>query len=210
MNNKLGTIAICAVALCGTAVTIQSKAAFADQQTTVITHTYNGGQSYHGDRIRVVLDGNRVDFNGPGPILMDGGYVFVPIRGVFEQMGGDVQWHEDTQTIEGARPGHMFRIRVGSTDAVVNGEQTTLVAPPQLIGGTTYVPLRFASESLGAHVRWDQDQNTVFIRTGDGDDSNGDGTVRTLHRRMHDGMGPDNNNDQPGTTTTIIKKTTTP
>jgi len=207
MNNKLGTIALCAVALCGAALTIQSKAAFADEQTTVITHTYGGDHAYHGDRIRVVMDGAPVDFNGPGPIMMNGGYVFVPIRGVFEQMGGDVQWDEATQTIEGARPGHMFRIRVGSTNATVNGEQTTLPAPPELIGGTTYVPLRFASESLGARVRWDQDRNTVFIRSRDGDES--DNTVRTLHRRMHDGMGNDEN-DQPGTTTTIIKKTTTP
>jgi hypothetical protein len=207
MNNKLGTIALCAVALCGVALTTQSKAAFADE-TTVVTHTYNNGQPSSGGPIRVMLNGTRVDFNGPGPVMMDGGYVFVPIRGVFEQMGGDVQWHEDSQTIDGAKPGHMFRIRVGSTDAVVNGDHLTLAAPPQLIGGTTYVPLRLASESLGAHVRWDQDRNTVFIRTGDSDDADADGTVRTLHRRMHDGTGDDN--DQPGTTTTIIKKTTTP
>ena len=139
MKNNIGAVALCAVALCGTAFTV-STAARADEQTTVITHSY-GHHAYSGDAIRVMLNGAPVDFNGPGPVMMDGGYVFVPIRGVFEQMGGDVQWHEDSQTIDGARPGHMFRIRVGSTDAVVNGDHTTLPAPPQLIGGTTYVPL---------------------------------------------------------------------
>jgi hypothetical protein len=205
MKNTIGAVALCAAALCGTAF-LGSTAARADEQTTVITHSYGHHAYDDSANIRVMLDGNPVNFNGPGPVMMDGGYVFVPIRGVFEQMGGDVQWHEDSQTIEGAKPGHVFRIRIGSNDAMVNGDHMQLAAPPQLIGGTTYVPLRFASESLGAHVRWDQDRNTVFIRTGDNDDSDGDGSVRTLHRHMHDNG--DDHND--GSTTTIIKKTTTP
>jgi hypothetical protein len=151
------------------------------------------------DTIRVVINDQPVDFDGPGPIMVDGSHVFVPIRGVFEQMGGDVQWHPDGQVIEGAKPGHMFRIRVGSTDGVVNGDQTTLPAAPELIDGTTYVPLRFASEALGASVHWHADTNTVSIRTGEDDSAAGtDGD--TDHAGSPDGT----------TTTTIIKKTTTP
>jgi hypothetical protein len=210
MINKFATVAACAVALCGTGLATQTNAAFADS-TTVITHS----SSYQTDpsdavHIRVVIDGAPVDFDGPGPIMMNGGYVFVPIRGVFEQMGGDVQWHADSQVIEGVRPGHVFRIRVGSTNALVNGEDTTLPAPPQLIGGTTYVPLRFASESLGAHVRWAPDTSTVYIRShGDTDE---DGSVDTdVHHHMRDDSTTEQTNDDgSSTTTTIIKKTTTP
>ena len=204
MKNKFATITFCAAAICG-ALAFQSMPAVADDTTTVVTQ--NNVNPARGVHIHVIIDGSPVDFNGPGPIMMGGGYVFVPIRGVFEQMGGDVQWHEDSQVIEGVKPGHMFRIRVGSTDALVNGQNTTLPAPPQLIGGTTYVPLRFASESLGAHVRWDPDRNTVFIRSH-GDDETDSDTGDGMRHPMHDHSGVDANGETT-TTTTIIKKTTT-
>lgn len=120
--------------------------------------------------IRVMVNRQVVDFNGPGPIMV-GDHVFVPVRGVFEQMSGYVQWHADDQVIHGFRPGgHEFRIQIGSNSATVNGVDETLDTPPILRDGTTYVPLRFASEALGAHVRWHPDTNTVAIWTN-GDDN---------------------------------------
>lgn len=166
--------------------------------TTVFTHTTQS-DVMNSIPIRVIINDQPVEFNGPGPIMVDGSHVFVPIRGIFEQMGGDVQWHPHDQTIDGAKPGHMFRIKVGSVEAIVNGSDTTLAVSPELIGGTTYVPLRFASEALGASVRWHADTNTVSIRTHDSDSA--------------DGMNGDTDHSgsaQSTTTTTIIKKTTNP
>jgi hypothetical protein len=195
MNNKLPLLAVASItaALWCAALPMSVSA----DSTTVITRTTTSPAA-DSDTIRVVINDQPVDFDGPGPIMIDGSHVFVPIRGVFEQMGGDVQWHPADQVIEGAKPGHMFRIKVGSTDAVVDGNQTTLPAAPELIGGTTYVPLRFASEALGASVHWHADTNTVSIRTGDEDSSSAPGD--TDHMGSPDGT----------TTTTIIKKTTTP
>ncbi|MGO8673387.1 MAG: copper amine oxidase N-terminal domain-containing protein [Capsulimonadaceae bacterium] len=143
-----------------------------DNTTTIVRHYH---MTSGGNLIRVIVDNQPVDFQGPGPIMVGGDHVMVPIRGVFEQMGGDVQWDPSSQTITGARRGHMFQIRVGSQDGLVNGNQITLAAAPLLIGGTTYVPLRFAGESLGASVHWHADTNTVSIRThGD------EGTTTTI------------------------------
>jgi hypothetical protein len=163
----------------------------ANADTVIITRHHH--MRMPGNDIRVIVNDQPVQFEGPGPIMMDGSHVFVPIRGIFEQMGGNVDWHEDAQVVEGAKPGHMFRIKIDSTDAVVNGDQVTLDTPPQLIDGTTYVPLRFTSEALGASVHWHADTNTVSINSqGDqGSDNNA-----TIHRYHEDN----------GDTTTIIRR----
>lgn len=47
---------------------------------------------------------------------------------------------------------------------LINGK--TIDADVQVIDGTSYVPLRVVSESLGAQVNWDGDTRSVSITTG--------------------------------------------
>lgn len=143
-----------------------TAAAGAQSTTTVITQHPNsaGGQT---SVIRVLVNRSPVTFHGAGPVMVDG-VVMVPVRGVFEDMGGQVQWMPQAKVVEGARPGHMFRLRLGSDQALVDGIQRTLSTPPRLIDGTTYIPLRFASEALGAHVAWRGPDRTVVITTAPG------------------------------------------
>ena len=161
-----------AMAITGSAATLVLRAA-ADE---VYNPSSSSARYNHvripdaGHAIRVVINRQQVDFNGPGPIMVDGSHVFVPIRGVFEQMGGLVTWHPDHQSVHGTSPGHEFRLTVGSPEAWVNGVQQTMPSAPMLMDGTTYVPLRFASEALGARVHWHEDTNTVTIHTGAGPD----------------------------------------
>lgn len=126
--------------------------------TTVVTQTTTPSQA-----VVVEVNQQRVAFTGDGPVMIGGNSVFVPLRGVFEQLGGQIQWEAATQVITGARPGHQFRIRIGSDQALVDGTQKTLTVAPKMIGATTYVPLRFASEALGATVDWRPDTHTVLI-----------------------------------------------
>lgn len=143
------------------------------QSTTTTTITRH--RNFRGGVTQVIhVDVNQqpVTFSGPGPVMVDGA-VMVPVRGVFENMGGQVQWMPQAKVVEGARPGHMFRLRLGSDQAMVDGNQQTLSTPPQLIDGTTYIPLRFASQALGAHVDWRAPDRTVVITTEP------DGTVTT-------------------------------
>ncbi|BDI33069.1 hypothetical protein CCAX7_51200 [Capsulimonas corticalis] len=139
------------------AASLLATAAHAD--TTVITQR----TTTQPEAVIVTVNQQRVAFNGPGPIMIGGDSVFVPLRGVFEQLGGQVQWESATQVITGARPGHQFRIRIGSDQALVDGTQRTLTVAPRVINETTYVPLRFASEALGASVDWEPSTHTVLI-----------------------------------------------
>ncbi|MEO7715011.1 MAG: copper amine oxidase N-terminal domain-containing protein [Capsulimonas sp.] len=134
-----------------------ATAAHADT-TTVVTQKTTSTPA-----VTVTVNQQRVAFAGAGPIIAEGGSVFVPLRGVFEQLGGQIQWEPASQVVTGARPGHQFRIRIGSDQALVDGTQRTLTVAPRVIGKTTYVPLRFASEALGATVDWQPSTHTVLI-----------------------------------------------
>ncbi len=48
----------------------------------------------------------------------------------------------------------------------VNGKEIKADVPPQIIRGTTMVPLRAVAEALGANVAWDGKENKVIITTG--------------------------------------------
>jgi len=112
--------------------------------------------------IAVTINGQPVPFNDTAPRQVNG-RVLVPLRGVFEQMGAYVHWTDATQTVEATKGATSVQLRIGDRIASVNGQNVTLDVPPQLIGGSTMVPLRFISEALGADVNWNDQSQTVAI-----------------------------------------------
>jgi hypothetical protein len=57
-------------------------------------------------------------------------------------------------------------LNIGSTDATVAGQPATLDVAPFIVGSTTFVPLRFISQALGAAVNWNDSTSTVTINGG--------------------------------------------
>lgn len=114
--------------------------------------------------ITVNVDGHRVDFGDQQPIQRDG-RVLVPLRGVFEQMGANVKWEPETQTVIADSGSTQIKLIIGSRTAWINNSPQTLDVPAQLVNGRTLVPLRFLSEALGADVRWFDSTREVIITT---------------------------------------------
>lgn len=114
--------------------------------------------------IIVTVNKAPVVFDQAGPMMVRNS-VLVPIRGVFEAIGGVIHWNQQTQAVSGESIGHNFRLQVGSRDALVNRRRARLNVAPRLVNGVTYVPLRFASEALGAYVEWKPAARTVVITT---------------------------------------------
>jgi plastocyanin len=56
-------------------------------------------------------------------------------------------------------------LHAGNADVQVNGLTTRLDAPAQLIGDTTYVPLRFIGNELGADIQWIDEEKSVVYTT---------------------------------------------
>lgn len=114
--------------------------------------------------IEVTVDGDRVNFYNAQP-QMSQGRVLVPLRGVFEKLGAQVLWHPADRMVTATAANTDVRLRIGSTTAIVNGQTRTLDVAPTLVNGTTLVPLRFLSESLGAEVNWIAPSRRVEIIT---------------------------------------------
>ncbi|MDQ0112792.1 stalk domain-containing protein [Paenibacillus harenae] len=96
------------------------------------------------------------------PIVIKG-VSFVPLRGVIEEMGGQVQYDNGDITIWNDR--NKIKLKIRTTAASINGQNTTLTAPPLVIRGKTMVPLRFIGEGLGASVEWDEENRVISIKT---------------------------------------------
>lgn len=90
------------------------------------------------------------------------GRTLVPLRGVFEALGADVDFEA---------PGKIFvrrgetevSLEIGSSEMVVNGSATALDVSARLIGDSTFVPLRAVTEALGGEVEWNDQLKTVII-----------------------------------------------
>jgi Copper amine oxidase N-terminal domain len=115
--------------------------------------------------ITVYVDGKPVAFANTTPQKMDG-RVLVPLRGVLEEIGADINWNEATQTVKARMGERNLELRLGSRSALVNGQSVALRVPAMRIGGSTMVPLRFIGEALGASVDWSESQQRVSIATG--------------------------------------------
>jgi len=111
--------------------------------------------------VKVLVDGGPVAFDVP-PMIASG-RVLVPLRGVFQRLGAEVFWDSGTQTVTAGRGDTIITLRIGNTQAQINGQPTPMDVPAMLVGGRTLVPLRFISQALGAEVSWDETSATVKI-----------------------------------------------
>lgn len=109
--------------------------------------------------VTVVVNGQPMSFAQP-PIER-AGRVFVPLRGVFERLGASVVYSNGQ--INATGHGRDISLTIGSTQATVGGSPQTLDVAPFIVASTTFVPLRFISQALGASVNWNDSTSTVTI-----------------------------------------------
>lgn len=111
--------------------------------------------------VQIYINGEKQSFSNQA--LIENGTTLVPLRGIFEELGATVTFNQSNQTIDAFRELTNVKLKIGSKNAEVNGTKVTLSVPSQVKNGTTLVPLRFISESLGANVQWDQKNQKVTI-----------------------------------------------
>lgn len=109
----------------------------------------------------VYLDGEKLAFS-TDPIISNGS-TLVPLRVIFEKQGAKVNWNNSTKTVIAEKNNTTITYTIGQKQAKVNNSTITLHTPGQVIKGSTLVPLRFVSESLGNVVGWGTKSKTVII-----------------------------------------------
>ncbi len=116
----------------------------------------------HGNTSIPVYFGD-IKLNLSAEPVMRNGTVLVPFRDIFETLGYSVYYDGSSNTIESKKDGSEITLFIGSTYANVSGKDKYLSEAPEIINGTTMVPLRFVSESAGYTVEWHSKDNSNYI-----------------------------------------------
>lgn len=133
------------------------------------------------DDVTVLLDSMELTFDDVQPQIIEE-RTFVPFRAIFEALGYEVDWNQDTQTVTGVKDYITLTMVIGSNEATLKTKDTsvnigsgeadtflekavTLEVPPQIVDGRTLVPVRAVGEMSGYKVDWDANERKVLIVT---------------------------------------------
>lgn len=119
----------------------------------------------NANEVSVIIDGQRVEFVGQGPTVVDE-RTLVPIRGVFETLGFDVDWDYYANAAILMSDEHTVVIPIGSNTFTTNGVEHELDVPAQIINERTMVPIRSVLESVGHYVGWNETAGAVMVSAG--------------------------------------------
>ena len=118
------------------------------------------------------------DVNKSIDLIINGDYIYPPVRPVLqnqttlvplriisESLDAKVTWDGETRTILIEKEGGRIGLAIDQTTILVNGEVGEISVAPQIMNGTTMVPIRFISETLGAQVDWNGELELISIET---------------------------------------------
>ncbi len=97
--------------------------------------------------------------------FIDNGRTFVPVRVISENLGANVSWDGTTRTVGIEKEGVSIQLTIDNTTASVNGQTSTLDSAPQIVNGSTFVPIRFIAEGFNSTVDWDGASQMVIINS---------------------------------------------
>ncbi len=112
--------------------------------------------------VNVVVNNKPIESKG---IIIDG-RTMMPVRGVFEELGFDVSWDNDTKTATLTKSIVTVKMTNGDKGFTVNGKEIVPDVPQQIVDGSFMLPLRAVAEAIGARVNWDGATSTATISTG--------------------------------------------
>ena len=96
------------------------------------------------------------------PYVNESDRTMVPIRALSEGFGAKVDWNEAESEvlISGQKE---IKLTIDQTTAYVDGEAVVLDSAPVLVGGRTFVPLRFVGEALNYNVQYVTSTEQIVI-----------------------------------------------
>ncbi|MFD1929328.1 stalk domain-containing protein [Sporosarcina siberiensis] len=97
------------------------------------------------------------------PVYEKNGRSLVPLRFISETIGASVGWDKKKKQIAISSGDKKIVLTEGSKVVYVNNEKRTIDVPAEIRNGTTFVPIRFITEVLGAVVDYDRKTNGIEI-----------------------------------------------
>lgn len=130
-------------------------------------------QSVFREPLTVTIDLSKVRFGDSTKLTFvkyeqkeDGSYKVVKLGGTYDEATGKFSAHLTEPGLYGmAEVAELVKVnlQIGNLISTLNDSPRTNDVAPQIVGGSTVVPLRFIAESLGAEVKWDAKNKKVVI-----------------------------------------------
>jgi len=112
--------------------------------------------------IKLSIDG-KMQQSKVAPCKVDGN-MMVPMQTIFASLGATLEFNKEKKQIKATKGDTVIELTVGSKTALLNSKKVALKAAPQILNGSTMVPLLFVAESLNATAVWDAKSNTVIVK----------------------------------------------
>lgn len=122
--------------------------------------------------VRIVVDAQELTARG---VVIDG-RTLVPLRALGEALGATIKWDASKQEIQIekmlnqtdskgviTKNNMLLQMYVNEHRIFKNGEEEMLDVAPQIIDGSTMVPVKVATDFFGAKASWDNDSYAVRI-----------------------------------------------
>jgi len=110
---------------------------------------------------KVYVNGDKLNFDVYPKI--ENNRTLVPLRGVFEALGADIQWDDSTKTVTAVKGDITVKLQIGSNILYKNGNAVEIDVPAKIENDRTLVPLRAVSEAFACAVSWDGANRIVNI-----------------------------------------------
>lgn len=142
--------------------------------------------SFAYENIDVYVNGEKLETDQPAIVYQD--RTMVPLRAICEALGCDVEWYQDTQSIEISNGLYIISMQIGnynisirqrakdwyaenpgalySHDSTVYEDRVQPIdVSPMIINGRTLVPARALSEAVNAYVDYIPTINSVYVES---------------------------------------------
>lgn len=143
-------------------ISVESIDGSTQNPDTIVSEVEDSSQPISQSAVSVVIDGSYVVFADQKPVIKND-RTLIPLRAIFEALGADVDWNDETKTVTSAKGDIKISLAIGSDQLYVNGEAKTIDVPAQIINDRTMIPLRAVAESFGCKVDWVGETKTVII-----------------------------------------------
>ncbi len=108
---------------------------------------------------------------------LDNGTTMIPLRGLLTEMGAEIAWDGDSQSIFVEHPKAKVELQIMNPRVFVTTggygrvRYTLKGSAPKIKDSRTFIPIRFVSENLGYTVTWDGETKTITVETSKATDS---------------------------------------
>ncbi|WHY20944.1 copper amine oxidase N-terminal domain-containing protein [Paenibacillus sp. G2S3] len=115
--------------------------------------------------LRVIVNGEKVNFPDAQPFIDAQQRVQLPVRFISEALGAKVLWDSKAKKATISLDGKTMGVYIGKKSYELNGKTKQMDTAALFKQSRTFVPLRFVYEGLGVNVKWDDAVKTVYITT---------------------------------------------